>query len=43
MSEDEALTALATDGKLIKRPLVVADDFVLVGFREDQWREALGL
>lgn len=43
MSEDEALTALATDGKLIKRPLVVAEDFVLVGFREDQWRAALGL
>ena len=43
MSEDQALSALAADGKLIKRPLVIADDFVLVGFREDEWREALGL
>lgn len=43
MSDDEALDALAADGKLIKRPLVVHDDFVLVGFREDEWREALGL
>lgn len=34
MSEDEALTALATDGKLIKRPLVLGDGFALVGFRE---------
>ena len=43
MSEDQGLSALAADGKLIKRPLVIADDFVLVGFREDEWREALGL
>jgi len=43
MSDDEALTALAADGKLIKRPLVLGDGFVLVGFREDDWREALGI
>lgn len=43
MTEDEALAALAADGKLIKRPLVLGDGFVLVGFREDEWREALGI
>ena len=43
MSDDQALTALAADGKLIKRPLVLGDGFALVGFREDEWREALGV
>ena len=43
MSRDEALSALAADGKLIKRPLVLGDGFALVGFREDEWRDALGL
>ena len=43
MTDDEALGALAADGKLIKRPLVIGDDFVLVGFREEQWRDTLGL
>ena len=43
MSTDQALDALAADGKLIKRPLVLGDGFVLVGFREPEWREALGL
>jgi len=43
MSQDEALRALAADGKLIKRPLVLGDGFALVGFREDEWRDALGL
>jgi arsenate reductase (glutaredoxin) len=38
MSEAEALEALAADGKLIKRPLVIGDDFVLVGFDEDDYR-----
>lgn len=37
MSEAEALTALASDGKLIKRPLVLADDFALVGFKEPEY------
>ncbi len=41
MSEAEALTALAADGKLIKRPLAIADGTVLVGFKEDQWSAAL--
>ncbi|MBW2191565.1 MAG: arsenate reductase family protein [Deltaproteobacteria bacterium] len=43
MSDDQALTALAKDGKLIKRPLVLGDGFALVGFREDDWLEALGI
>lgn len=37
MSEDEQLEVLASDGMLIKRPLVVGDDFVLSGFREKEW------
>ena len=43
MTDDQALSALAADGKLIKRPLVIGDGFALVGFGEDAWREALGL
>ncbi len=39
MSEDEMLRLLATDGMLVKRPLLVGDDFVLVGFKEAQWAE----
>ena len=38
MTEDEALELLATDGMLVKRPLLIGEDFVLVGFREDEWR-----
>lgn len=41
MSDDEQLAALAADGKLIKRPLLVSDDVVLVGFKEDAWTAAL--
>ena len=41
MSEDEALHLLATDGMLVKRPLLVGDDFVLAGFREAQWAQYL--
>ena len=41
MSEEEQLKLLATDGMLVKRPLVVGDDFVLTGFREAQWQEKL--
>ena len=37
MSEEEQLEVLASDGMLIKRPLVVGDDFVLSGFREKEW------
>lgn len=41
MSEDEQLQLLATDGMLVKRPLVVGDGFVLTGFREKEWEEKL--
>ena len=41
MSEDEQLKLLATDGMLVKRPLVIGDDFVLTGFREKEWSEAM--
>lgn len=41
MSEDEQLDLLATDGMLVKRPLAVGDDFVLVGFREPEWAARL--
>lgn len=39
MSEEEMLKLLATDGMLVKRPLLVSDDFVLVGFKEVEWIE----
>lgn len=41
MSDEDAYALLATDGMLVKRPLVVADDVVLTGFREAAWEEAL--
>lgn len=41
MSEEEQYQLLASDGMLVKRPLVVGEDFVLVGFREAQWQEQL--
>ena len=42
MSEDEQFALLATDGMLVKRPILVGDGFVLTGFREKEWAEALG-
>ena len=41
MSEDEQLKLLATNGMLVKRPIVVKGDVVLVGFKEEQWKEKL--
>ena len=41
MSEDEMLKRLAADGMLVKRPLLVSDDFVLVGFKEAEWESCL--
>ena len=43
MSGEEQIRLLATDGMLVKRPLLVGDDFVLVGFKEEDWKEALGI
>ena len=41
MSEDEKLEILSQHGMLIKRPIVVSDSFILVGFREKEWNEIL--
>lgn len=41
MSEEEQLALLAADGMLVKRPLLVAADFVLAGFKESEWQEKL--
>lgn len=41
MTEDEQLALLATDGMLVKRPLLIGKDFVLVGFRPAEWEEKL--
>lgn len=41
MTEEEMAALLATDGLLVKRPLLVGEDFVLVGFRQEQWETAL--
>ena len=41
MSEDEMFGILASDGMLVKRPLLIAEDKVLPGFKEEAWREAL--
>ena len=39
MSEEEQLKLLATNGMLVKRPLVVGEDFVLTGFKEAEWEK----
>ena len=39
MSDDEMYALLATDGMLVKRPLLIAEDKVLIGFKEPQWTE----
>lgn len=41
MTEDEQYALLATDGMLVKRPLLVGNDFVLVGFKEAEWESHL--
>lgn len=41
MSREEMIKLLATDGKLVKRPLLICEDKVLVGFKEDQYKEIL--
>ena len=42
MSEEEQLELLSTDGMLVKRPLLIGEDFVRVGFRQPEWEETLG-
>ena len=41
MSEEEQLQLLATNGMLVKRPLVVGEDYVLTGFKEAEWNEKM--
>ncbi len=41
MDEQSQLELLATNGMLVKRPLVIGEDFVLVGFKESEWAETL--
>ncbi|NRY05104.1 arsenate reductase-like glutaredoxin family protein [Clostridium beijerinckii] len=42
LSEEEQVKLLSTNGMLVKRPIVVGDDFVLVGFRDESlWEESL--
>ena len=41
MTEEEQLRLLATDGMLVKRPIIVADGHILTGFQEDQWESLI--
>ncbi len=41
MSEEEQLELLSTDGMLVKRPIIINDDAILVGFRQDEWEQKL--
>ncbi len=43
MNEEEQLQLLSTDGMLVKRPLLIGEDFVLVGFKEKEWSEHLDI
>lgn len=41
MTDDEKVLLLATDGMLVKRPILILDDIVLVGFKEEEWNKVL--
>ena len=41
MTENDMYKLLSTDGMLVKRPLIIGDDFVLVGFKEVEWAEKI--
>ena len=41
MTEDEMLRLISTDGMLVKRPIIIGADFVLVGFKETEWTEKI--
>lgn len=41
MNDDEMLSLLSSDGMLVKRPLLVSDDYVLIGFKEKEWEEKI--
>lgn len=42
MDEEEQLNLLSTDGMLVKRPILIGEDFVLVGFKENEWESKVG-
>ena len=42
MSEEEQIRLLSSDGMLVKRPIVLGEDFVLVGFKETEWNNTMG-
>lgn len=41
MSDDEKVKILASNGMLVKRPILVGEDIVLVGFKEEEWKQIL--
>ncbi|HPZ52033.1 MAG TPA: arsenate reductase family protein [Clostridia bacterium] len=43
MSDEEQFELLSSDGMIVKRPILVGDDFVLVGFKESEWKASLGI
>jgi len=43
MSEDEQYRLLASDGMIVKRPILIGDGFVLIGFNETEWKAVLGI
>lgn len=43
MSQEEQYELLASDGMLVKRPILIGEGFVLVGFKETEWKSALGI
>lgn len=43
INEDEQYNLLASDGMIVKRPILIGDSFVLVGFKEADWKAALGI
>ncbi len=42
MSQEEKIELLATDGMLVKRPILVGRDIILLGFKEEEWEDKLG-
>ena len=43
MTEEEQYQLLATDGMLVKRPLLLGEDFAIPGFKENEWAKACAL
>ncbi|MCF0229155.1 MAG: arsenate reductase family protein [Parasporobacterium sp.] len=43
MTDEEIITLLSTNGMLVKRPIIVGDDFVTTGFKEEEWKGMLGV